>query len=84
VLARAGAGPEKPIEPSWVAFPRFEAGRRLRRRVAAWVARGDLPAKDLAMPTLAAPVPAGVTPAPLRLPEPDDQAAVVGIRVPAR
>jgi hypothetical protein len=52
--------------------------------VAAWVARGDLPAKDLAMPTLAAPVPAGVTPAPLRLPEPDDQAAVVGIRVPAR
>jgi WD40 repeat protein len=50
----------------------IEEGERPRRRIAAWVVDDDRPTKDLAILTLAEPVPPGVSPAPLKLPKSRD------------
>jgi hypothetical protein len=57
-------------EPLWVAFPK--AGDCPRRRVASVTAAYSMPVRDLAVLTLAEPVPAGIGPAPLRCPKGQD------------
>jgi WD40 repeat protein len=60
------------VAAPWVSFPKASTGDSGARRMAERIVFPDAPApvKDLAVLVLAGPVPAGVTPAPLRCPEP--------------
>jgi WD40 repeat protein len=62
------------VPVAWVAFPKAEENAAEERRQVTRVVFPDAraPIKDLAILLLAGPIPAGVTPAPLRCPRPTD------------